>query len=139
MPVVPTTAHELLAPMLAENHTLLRELLRRGGGLELLRIAPRVGSEKVPNLNHPDLRSDGLVFEVDDGDQLLSVTVLEPQLVKDDEKRFAWPAYQAGYRHHHRVPVRVVEDELHAGRTRTMGREASRTSSLVARRSSPPS
>jgi hypothetical protein len=104
---VPSTAHELVAKMLTENHALLKQLLREGCGLELQTLAPLSGSEQVRNLQHPEYRSDGVLFEVD-GDDVMSVSVLEPQFRKHPDKRFAWPLYMAGYRAQYRVPVRII-------------------------------
>jgi hypothetical protein len=104
---VPSEEHELLAERLPGNHALLRRLLRDACGLELSTLSPLPGSEKVRNTNLPELRSDGVVLEVD-GERVMSVTVFEPQLSKDDDKRLAWPCYMVGFRAQYRVPVRVV-------------------------------
>jgi hypothetical protein len=104
---VPSTAHELIAKMLTDNQELLKQLLREGCGLELRTLAPLSGSEQVRNLQHPEYRSDGVLFEVD-GEDVMSASVLEPQLRRDPDKRFGWPLYMAGYRAQYRVPVRII-------------------------------
>jgi hypothetical protein len=104
---VPSTAHELIAKMLIENQELLKQLLREGCGLELRTLARLSGSEQVRNLQQPEYRSDGVLFEVD-GEDVMSASILEPQLRRDPDKRFAWPLYMAAYRAQYRVPVRII-------------------------------
>jgi hypothetical protein len=104
---VPSKEHEVLAERLPSNHALLRQLLRDVCGLELATLSPRPGSEKVRNTNLPEYHSDGVVYELD-GEVVVSVTVVEPQFRKVDQKRFAWPFYMAGYRAQYRALVRLV-------------------------------
>jgi hypothetical protein len=104
---VPSEEHELLAERLPGNHELLRQLLRDACGLELSTLSPHPGSEKVRNTSLPEFHSDGTLYELE-GASVVSVTVFEPQLHRDEQKRFAWPFYVAGYRAQYRVPVRLV-------------------------------
>jgi hypothetical protein len=101
---MPSPLHEALITLFRNRPTLAVDLLRTG----LERAIPpyteaRISAENLTELQPAEYRAD-LVILLYEGQPVLGV-VVEVQLSRDEDKRYAWPSYVVGLRARHRCPV----------------------------------
>lgn len=104
---MPSRLHETLLQLFRNRPELAPELLS-----EALQIAlppyseARIGSAELTDVQPTEYRAD-LVVQLYEGKTVLGI-VIEVQLTRNEDKRFAWPAYAIGLRARNRCPVCVL-------------------------------
>jgi hypothetical protein len=99
-----TYLHELLILLFRNRSTSAAELLRRFDVPLPEYDEVRFESADLNNLQPAEYRADLVSFLVHGPDKVLGV-IVEVQLARDEDKRYAWPAYIANLRARHRCPV----------------------------------
>ena len=101
---MPTYLHELLILVFRNRSTSAAELLRQFDVQLPEYDEVRFESLDLNNLQPAEYRADLVSFLVQGSDKVLGV-IVEVQLARDEDKRYAWPAYVANLRARHRCPV----------------------------------
>jgi hypothetical protein len=99
-----TYLHELLILLFRNRSTSAAELLRQFDVQLPEYDEVRFESSDLNNLQPAEYRADLVSFLVHGPDKVLGV-IVEVQLARDEDKRYAWPAYVANLRARHRCPV----------------------------------
>lgn len=101
---MPSRLHESLLLLFRNRPTLAPELLRDTLLAELPRYTDaRVDSAELTDVQPAEYRADLVVLLLDD--QPVFGIVVEVQLSRDEDKRFAWPVYVVNLRARLRCPV----------------------------------
>jgi hypothetical protein len=101
---VPSQLHEALLALFRNRPLLAPDLLRDALRVELPAYTEaRVESADLTEVQPAEYRAD-LVVLLYDGKPVLGI-VVEAQLARDADKRFAWPVYAVGLRARMRCPV----------------------------------
>jgi hypothetical protein len=101
---VPSQLHEALLALFRNRPHLAPDLLRDALRVELPAYTEaRVESADLTEVQPAEYRAD-LVVLLYDGKPVLGI-VVEAQLARDADKRFAWPVYAVGLRARMRCPV----------------------------------
>ena len=101
---MPTYLHELLVLLFRNRPTSAAELLRQFDVQLSEYDEVRFESLDLNNLQPAEYRADLVSFLVQGSDKVLGV-IVEVQLARDEDKRYASPAYVANLRARHRCPV----------------------------------
>jgi Arc/MetJ-type ribon-helix-helix transcriptional regulator len=104
---MPSLLHEALVALFRNRPSLAPELLREALDIQLpswsdIRLESAQLSEVIP----AEYRADLVVLLLQQ--QPVLAIVLEVQLHPDDDKRYSWPAYLAGFRARLRCPVMLM-------------------------------
>lgn len=103
---MPSLLHEALLMLFRNRPALAPELLRDTLHISLPDYTDvRIDSADLTNIQPAEYRAD-MVALLLHGDPVLGI-VLEMQLGKDENKRYAWPAYVVNLRARIRCPVRL--------------------------------
>lgn len=101
---MPSQLHEALLMLFRYRPALAPELLREALHVELPEYTElRVDSENLNDLQPAEYRADMVILLLH-GKPVLGI-IVEIQLGKDEDKRFAWPAYVTNLRTRVRCPV----------------------------------
>ena len=101
-----TYLHELLILVFRNRSTSAAELLRQFDVQLPEYDEVRFESLDLNNLQPAEYRADLVSFLVQGSDKVLGV-IVEVQLARDEDKRYASPAYVANLRARHRCPAEI--------------------------------
>ena len=106
---MPSISHESLVALFRDCPALGPELLRQSMGIELSPdTTPQLTSEAFSDLFPPEYRADAVVLLIDSKETVIETVIVEVQLDRSSQKRYAWPYYATAARARYRRPATIV-------------------------------